>query len=383
MKLRFSFFTKVLILALFFIFCISFFSIKIKSVQSQISTNFTFTKNLKLGDNNYDVLMLQKALNKNSDTRIAISGLGSPGQETGYFGGLTQKAVITFQNKYPTDILVPAGLFYGNGFVGPLTIKKLNSSNFSASTPVPIYTPPSNPIIQYQVSPSDRIDIHVTDRKIDDIQQNIIQNINTAIAAHNSNPIGISDTTAQTLGTVFLYSFSEQAALQGSTISISGDGFDTGPTNSIYFGTEYVIKNISASNSKGITFTVPPLPLGKYYVVVKSSRGISNSAFFIIKNQNTPAVTVQQIIPNKVKYGSQITITGSGFTTTENELYTTFGKIEHVNSSDGKTLTTIFKPEYLSEIAKNAAPGGEYSVVVYIVNNNGVTINPMQFSLTF
>jgi hypothetical protein len=45
---------------------------------------------------------------------------------TGFFGRLTQKAVIRFQEKFADDILAPWGLLKGTGFVGSTTIKKIN-----------------------------------------------------------------------------------------------------------------------------------------------------------------------------------------------------------------------------------------------------------------
>ena len=80
-----------------------------------------FTRELSEGLSGADVLMLQKILNADADTRIALQGAGSPGHETNYFGGLTTRAVQKFQIKF--HIAAPGN--QGYGVVGPRTRKKL------------------------------------------------------------------------------------------------------------------------------------------------------------------------------------------------------------------------------------------------------------------
>jgi peptidoglycan hydrolase-like protein with peptidoglycan-binding domain len=90
------------------------------------SCSAQFTNNLSKGMNNTDVKKLQMTLNMSSLTQLAPRGMGSPGNEGTYFGDLTKSAVIAFQNIFADQILVPAGLVSGNGYVGTATRKVLN-----------------------------------------------------------------------------------------------------------------------------------------------------------------------------------------------------------------------------------------------------------------
>jgi hypothetical protein len=80
-----------------------------------------FQRFLKKGMKGEDVKCLQEIL-KSEGPEIYPEGL-----VTGYFGPLTFKALIKFQEKYSKEILEPWGLQKGTGFVGFLTLKKLNS----------------------------------------------------------------------------------------------------------------------------------------------------------------------------------------------------------------------------------------------------------------
>ena len=94
----------------------------------RVDTNYAFVRDLELGDTGDDVRQLQIFLNSNAKTRIAQSGVGSPGQETDYFGQLTRYAVVAYQNYYASEVLSPIGLSRGTGYVGAKTREHMNGT---------------------------------------------------------------------------------------------------------------------------------------------------------------------------------------------------------------------------------------------------------------
>lgn len=111
------------------------------AIYAQASATTLFSTNLFLGSRGAQVVLLQKQLNKDPETRIANTGNGSPGYETDYFGSLTKDAVIRFQEKYADEILTPVGLLHGNGRVGLYTRGKLKGLSVQSDTNVPALSP--------------------------------------------------------------------------------------------------------------------------------------------------------------------------------------------------------------------------------------------------
>jgi spore germination protein YaaH len=81
------------------------------------------SRGLDLGSTGEDVRTLQRILNMDPQTQVAQSGVGSPGNETTYFGLATQAAVEKFQVRYG----IAAAGASGYGYVGPATRAKLNA----------------------------------------------------------------------------------------------------------------------------------------------------------------------------------------------------------------------------------------------------------------
>lgn len=86
---------------------------------AQATGTVCFNTDLSQGMTSNDVKNLQIVLNKNASTRVALSGAGSSGSETTYFGSLTFAAVKNYQASKS---------IINTGYVGPLTRAALNAS---------------------------------------------------------------------------------------------------------------------------------------------------------------------------------------------------------------------------------------------------------------
>ena len=93
---------------------------------SSVAPDIVFDRDLTLGDEGQDVKALQVFLNNQGFT-IAVTGLGSSGNESTYFGNLTRDALIRFQEAYRSEVLTPGGFVRGTGYFGSLTRKKISS----------------------------------------------------------------------------------------------------------------------------------------------------------------------------------------------------------------------------------------------------------------
>jgi peptidoglycan hydrolase-like protein with peptidoglycan-binding domain len=113
-----------------------------------VSTFLPLTRTLQQGDQNFEVLRLQQFLNSDPETKIAMSGVGSIGQETDYYGSLTVVAVQKFQTKHG---IVSSGTSNTTGYgrIGPRTLIKINEVfGNQTDTTIDGGTTPASPSVQ-------------------------------------------------------------------------------------------------------------------------------------------------------------------------------------------------------------------------------------------
>ena len=80
--------------------------------------NYVFQSDIHIGMTSSDVYFLQKRLNSDPRTQVAVSSGGSPGSETYFYGTLTEAAVRKYQTIH--NII-------DTGYCGPRTRASLNS----------------------------------------------------------------------------------------------------------------------------------------------------------------------------------------------------------------------------------------------------------------
>lgn len=99
---------------------VSYYIVDLENAQDIDKPQWTGIRRLALGDRGDDVKQLQNIL-KYEKLFLDI-------EPTGYYGGITRQAVIKLQEKYKTQILVPAGLTKGTGLVGTYTLSWLKEN---------------------------------------------------------------------------------------------------------------------------------------------------------------------------------------------------------------------------------------------------------------
>ena len=348
-----------------------------------------FTVNLTLGSRGAQVTALQQALNRDPDTRVAANGPGSPGNETDYFGPLTKAAVIKFQEKYASEVLVPVGLLQGSGYVGPYTRTKLDALAAS-KTAVPVATStattstatstPADPAAAYRIKDYEKTDIYAGDKMLQAIQDRINSAVETTILTRGATPLVLPTISASDYPSVSIKSMSPRAAPARATVSITAAGLS--PDSTIYFGNDYIVRALHRDLLGNTSFTVPAIPPGRYDVAVRSGGAISNTLSFIISDPKAPAVRLQSVSPATITFGAAVTVTGSGFSPQNNVVMTTYQTIRDLPSKDGTTLSFTIAPDNYKALAKVGNGSTKIPVTLSVVSDYGFSANTLSFDLS-
>ena len=343
-----------------------------------------FTATLVLGSSGLQVMTLQKLLNSDPDTRIATSGVGSPGNETEYFGALTRAAVVRFQEKYASEVLAPVDLTTGNGRVGVYTRAKLNALSVSAPTPITVspVSPPApapSPTDTF-VKESEKIDIYAGDTMIAKVEQKLRAAVDAAIISGGATGATMPTIAPSELPSVTIQSLSPNSGLPGGSVLITGKGVLANSV--IYFGNDRIVRSTTRDLSGSYSFTIPSIVPKRYDVAVVTSGAVSNTTSFIVVDPRNPQVRVATTSPAVIPYDGMLTITGSGFAPENNIVVTTYQTFKNIPSSDGKTLTVRFAPENLRESAKVGIGAGRVPVGVYVINDYGFSNTDKSFTMS-
>ena len=109
---------------------------------SNAACPYTWARNLTVGSTGDDVRQLQRFLNGNPQTMVATSGVGSPGNESRYYGPATSGAVRKYQNLHAAEILAPLQLTHGTGRFYTSTRNHVNNScRVAVAPPAPAPAP--------------------------------------------------------------------------------------------------------------------------------------------------------------------------------------------------------------------------------------------------
>lgn len=220
---------------------------------------------LSLKSKGADVKTLQRFLNSDTRTQIAAEGVESYGKETDLFSALTKNGVFAFQKLYAADVLRPAGLLKPTGVIGQLSAKKIR-------------------------------------------------------ALTNCGSLDTAPTPTQVVGAPGLLGIRPSRGADGDDIVLSGTNF-TG-ANTILFGGK-AFGPYGSADGKSIVFTLTSLiPPGTWPVVIRTSNGTSKPVDFTMLATSTIGKLphINYVTPSHGKPGVVVTLTGVGFTPTDNTI---------------------------------------------------------------
>lgn len=308
---------------------------------SSSCTPYTFTRSLTVGDTGADVMQLQKIFNGDAATQIASSGVGSPSQETEYFGGLTKSAAIKWQDKHAAEVLNPIGLFAGTGFIGSMSLAKLNADSVCD--------------VVEDDDADDDADDDVADDD-DDVVATGDDALMVELAPQPAFSVIASNASSETFGEFIFTAGDEDVEIDGLTVARTGlgdkDDFDDVwiTVDGVKFGNE---KSITTGDKAVFTFGTPLMidanesvdlailaslagsPVGHY-----NALGLSEIDANVEVDADLPLWGPQTTVANQAATEITLTTQGSDKTVSVGNLQTEIGRFQiDVNSTNDQDVT--------------------------------------------
>jgi hypothetical protein len=211
-------------------------------------------------------------------------------------------------------------------------------------------------------------------------------------------------TTPGSTTTPVISSITPTSGPDGTQVTITGTNFT--PTGNKVIGmpgNEIQNQNISSPNGTTMTFSIFALPLecpigstncnpaGAYQLTVTNVNGTSNSINFTLTSgtTTTTAPIISSLSTTSGPVGTLVTITGSGFTSTGNSIFSNGHLWSSVASSNSGTNLTFSVPNIVGPSCSQGAcpmyiPSQSLLPGIYpidVVNTNG-TSNAVNFTVT-
>ncbi|MDR3571661.1 MAG: IPT/TIG domain-containing protein [Candidatus Pacebacteria bacterium] len=217
-------------------------------------------------------------------------------------------------------------------------------------------------------------------------------------------------------GIPVITSLSQNTGTAGQSVTIYGQGFDP-YNNTINFGNQ-IVPGVASSNGTSLTFTIPYTYSYSANQTIQLSvsdySGTSNTVTFTLNPNvwntcgtngypynygynntcgtcggytygynncqgNTSSPSITYITPQSGGVGTNVTIYGSGFTSTNNTVHFGNGIVTGLQSPDGQSLS-FQVPSQLTGFGSQPVVVGTYNVSV--TNSLNVSTNIVQFSVT-
>jgi peptidoglycan hydrolase-like protein with peptidoglycan-binding domain len=360
-------------------------------------------RSLSIGSKGADVKVLQQILNDNSKTTIALSGPGSRGNETDYFGNLTAQAVIKFQNLNREEVLAPVGLNSGTGFVGPSTIKAINKiieTKNKGATQQPsenadIGEEPNNNS-QSETQNDFVTTSQSTENKESNAGKEIVDEASGFVFVERESPyIPFEEMTPENVLSIIearktgpnevqnytVGSFSKYEATPGTIIEIEGANLKN--TAQIKFGPNKIVTGVSNFDGSVLTFRVPKIPVGYYLVEISQDGQISPRIIdFVVTKNNPETPELYLVSPSIGGIGTEVTVYGKNFTRFGNvvEFGLGMGTYSGLESIDGRSIKIKIDPD-VGFIPPSPNGTAEWPIYITVINANGTSVGEGLFTL--